>query len=335
MICKEIFGQHPHGTVERYILSNSQGMSVSVITYGAILQEMVSPSGQDVCLGYDTLEEYLSRRSFYGGIVGRCANRIAGASFLLDGRYIPLTVSQAPNHLHGGFEGFDCKLWQAVHSDDNSVTLYYRSPDGEEGYPGNLDTYVTYRLDEDNGLWIHYEATPDSDTIVNLTNHAFFNLTGSSILDHTLWINADHYTPLGGSYVPTGEITPVDDTAYDFRTAKTLSAALNQATSFLDRNLCLNGEGFRPVASLRGGNLVLEMSTDAPGMQLYCNVFSKPICGKSGKIYDGWCSVCLEAQAYPDAVHHPNFPSTIVKAGNTYSQTTLYRLSNEEIESRI
>ena len=330
MICKELFGQHPLGPVERYTLSNSRGMSVSIITYGAILQKMVSPSGHDVCLGYDSLEEYLSRRSFYGGIVGRCANRIAGAGFFLDGRYISLTASEEPNHLHGGFEGFDCKLWQAVHSDDNSVTLYYRSPDGEEGYPGNLDTYVTYRLDDNNGLWINYEATPDSDTVVNLTNHAFFNLTGGSILEHTLQINADYYTPLGGSYVPTGEITPVDNTAYDFRSPKCLDTAVAQAASFLDRNLCLNGEGFRPVATLCGGGLTLEMSTDTPGMQLFCNAFGKPIQGKSGKIYDGWCSVCLEAQAYPDAVHHPNFPSTIVKAGDTYYQTTLYRLLEVE-----
>lgn len=330
MVSKEIFGQCPQGTVDRYTLKNSCGMSASILTYGGILQKLCVPCQEglrDVCLGYDTLEEYLRRRSFFGSIVGRSANRIAGAGFLLDDTYIQLSVSQGEHHLHGGIEGFDCKLWQAVASDDQSVTLYYRSPDGEEGYPGNLDTYVTYALDENNGLWIHYEATPDATTIVNLTNHTYFNLTGGNVLEDTLQINADHYIPLGGSYVPTGEIASVMGTAYDFRTPKTLGKGMEQVETFLDRSLCPNGEGFRQVATLQGGDLVMDISTDTPGLQLYCNAFRKPLIGKYGKTYEGNCYVCLEAQAYPDAVHHPNFPTTIVEAENTYSQTTCYRFN--------
>jgi len=325
MIEKKLFGIYDKGEVYAYTLSNKTGLSATILTLGGILQKLVY-RGTDVTLGYDTLEEYLANSGHFGALIGRVANRIAGAQLPINGISYPLSVNRGQHQIHGGFEGFGKKLWNAaVENDKLKLTLF--SPHLEEGFPGNLQVTVTYSL-VGSGLCIDYRAISDQDTAVNMTNHAYFNLNGGgSVLEHTLQLNADAYTPTDKDGIPTGDILPVAGTALDFTNEKALGAEIaDTATGSYDNNYCLNGHGLRKVALLKGDTLSMEVETTTEGMQLYCSTFKNPRQGKDNAVYQGPCFVCLEAQGYPDAVHHPNFPSVLLAAKEEYRQTTIYRL---------
>ena len=325
MITKKLFGTYEKGDVYAYTLSNESGLSATVLTLGGIIQKLIY-NGIDVTLGYDTLEEYLENTGHFGALIGRVANRIANADLPLNGAVYPLSVNRGKHQIHGGFEGFGKKLWNAEVVDDKlKLTLF--SPHLEEGFPGNLQVEVSYSL-EGSSLRIDYKAKADMDTAVNMTNHAYFNLNGNGeVLDHTLWLNADHYTPTDAEGIPSGVIAPVAGTPLDFTTEKALGAELTQTDlGCYDHNFCLNGSGLRKAALVKGANLSMEVETTTEGMQIYCADFKAYRPGKNGAVYHGPCFVCLEAQGYPDAVHHPNFPSVLLPAGEEYRQTTIYRI---------
>lgn len=327
MVTKTTFGQCPQGTVYAYTLQNSSGMSVTVLTLGGIVQSIRVPTKEgvkDVCLGYRSTKDYLTHTAYFGALVGRNANRIANAQFPLNGEIIKLPANEGPNQLHGGPVGFDRRLWSAKPG-ENSVTLSLLSPDGEGGFPGNVQVQVTYSLDEAGALTINYSASTDADTVINMTNHTYFNLGGTgSVLDHTLWIDGAHYTVAGEGNIPTGEIRSVSGTPLDFTTPKTIGRDIEQIGLY-DHNFCLEQKGFRKVAQAENHLMTMEVETNTPGIQLYCANYTT---GHQGKdFYEGNCFFCLETQQYPDAVNHPNFPSPIIKAGETYAQTTIYRFT--------
>lgn len=328
MVTKEYFGSFADGTVYAYTLKNQAGMAVTLLTRGATVQKICVPvNGKtvDICLGFDTIEEYLADTCYLGVVVGRNCNRIGGSRFPLNGKTVVLPANEGENQLHGGPVGFNSRIW-AAKAGENSVTFTHHSPDGEGGYPGNVALSVTYTLDEDNGLRLDYTATPDQDTVVNLTNHTYFNLNGGgSVGEHILQLDADTYTPVNDQLIPTGEIAPVEGTAFDFRTPKALGQDMGKVGLY-DNNFCLKGTGLRKVATLQGKKLTMEVETTCPGMQVYSATFGAPKTGKGGAAYEGNCFVCLETQAYPDALNHPNFPSTLVPAGGLYHETTVYRV---------
>ena len=326
MIVKEYFGACAAGTVDAYTLKNSNGTYATILTLGGIIQKFVK-DGTDICLGYDTLEEYLAGRAYFGALIGRVGNRIGNSRFTLNGKEYQLAANNGKNNIHGGLEGFDKKIWKAD-VQDNALVLSYFSADGEEGFPGNLEVTVTYTLGEDDSLRIDYQAVPDQDTLVNMTNHSYFNLNGGgSILEHTLWLDSEGYTAPDSENIPTGEIAPLADTPMDFRAPKALGAdLLDMPEKCYDHNFCLNGSGLRKTAELKGAKMTMEMETTEAGVQIYCANLRKPMKAKYGQEYVDYCFVCLEAQGYPDAIHHENFPSVVVKAGETYRQTTIYRL---------
>lgn len=328
MIRKTEFGTCAQGTVHAYTLENSSGTSATVLTLGGILQAFTM-NGTDVVLGYDTLEEYLTNTGYFGALIGRVAGRIDGAELTINGVSYPLSANRGRNQIHGGFEGFDKKLWDAEVSGDKLILRLF-SPDGQEGFPGNLDVKVTYTLTQDNALVIDYTASADKDTAVNMTNHAYFNLNGTGdVLNHTLWLDADAYTPTNAEGIPSGEIAAVAGTALDFTAPETLGSRIANTTyGCYDDNFCLNGSGLRKVGQLTGTHLSMEVETTAEGMQIYCADFKAYRPGKSGAVYHGPCFVCMEAQGYPDAMHHPNFPSVLLPTGKEYRQTTVYRLVN-------
>lgn len=319
---------------EVFTIRNAAGMEADILAFGATLQRLRVPAGAgriDVVLGFDTEEEYRQHSAgCYGGLIGRHANRIEGASFTIDGTAYHLTPNcPVGNHIHGGLTGFHQKRWTAEPVGESTLRLRYFSPDGEEGYPGNLPVTVTYTITEDNGLRIDYEAAPDKDTVVNLTSHGYFNLNGGgSILDHTLRVDADAYAESDGG-MPTGKLLPVAGTCFDFRQEKPLGRdildPMLEGPGGYDHNFCLNGSGLRPVAELRGDRLAMTLETTYPGMQLYSAAFHTPTQGKDGAVYEGRCFVCMEAEYYPNAMRHGNFPSVVVRKGETYRETTIYR----------
>jgi aldose 1-epimerase len=342
---KKEFGKTADGTaVDLYVLTNAHGMQAKVTTYGAILTELHVPdkSGKldDVVLGFDNLESYLKGHPHFGATVGRVANRIAKGRFTLNGKEYKLAINNGPNSLHGGLIGFDKKVWQArtmQEPDSVAVTFTYRSPDGEEGYPGNLDTSVTYTLTNQNELRIDYTATTDKSTPVNLTNHSYFNLAGAAsgdILGHELTIMSDEYTPTDGTGIPTGEVKPVRGTPLDFTRPTPIGARIDQfpATKGYDHNFVLRGQPgtlrlAAVVRELRSGR-TMEMLTTEPCVQLYtANGLDGKLKGKGGAGYPKHGAFCLEAQHTPDSVNHPSFPSVILEPGQTYQQTTVYKFS--------
>jgi aldose 1-epimerase len=348
---KESFGKMPDGKeVEQYILTNKNGMQARVITYGALLTELRVPdrSGKlgNVVLGFDNLKQYLDVHPFFGATVGRVANRIAGGKFTLDDRDYKLFVNDKPNSLHGGKKGFDKVVWRAGEGrkDDNgvSVAFTYHSPDGEEGYPGNLRASVTYTLTNKNELRLDYVAKTDKATPVNLTNHSYFNLAGPAagdILNHKLMLAADRYTPVDATLIPTGEIKPVKGTPLDFTQPHRIGERIEQLRGKpggYDHNYVLNGEGKRLALAARvtepTSGRVLEMYTTEPGVQLYTgNFLDGKVKGQGGVVYKKHHAFCLEAQHFPDSVHHENFPSMILRPGQTYRQTTVYKFSTPGI----
>jgi len=315
-----------------YTLTNSLGFEVSITNYGGAITSLKTPDRHghfgDIVLGFESLDEYRCNPRYFGALIGRHANRIAGGRFSLDGVEYQLPCNNGGNHLHGGFRGFDKRDW-TVREDNNTLHLTYFSKDGEEGYPGNLTAFVDYVL-LDNELRIDYRATTDRDTIVNLTNHSYFNLRGEgTILDHELTLHADHFTPVSEDLIPTGEIKPVAGTPLDFRNGKAIGADLEAAGGY-DHNFVLNNwDGtLRSAARVYDATTgrILEILTTEPGMQFYSgNFLDGSFTGKYGFVYQKYTGLCLEPQHFPDAPNHPNFPSTILRPGEEYTQTSIYR----------
>ncbi|GAA4782154.1 galactose mutarotase [Olivibacter ginsenosidimutans] len=330
------------------ILKNSRGMQVALTNFGARIVSIIVPdkSGNptDVVLGFNTISQYLEADEIYHGTtVGRYANRIAGGSFSLNGKTYHIEPNNGSNALHGGKNGFHQHIWDRRLHNPTGVTFYYNSPDGEEGFPGNLNTSVDYFLTEDNELKIHYRATTDQDTIVNLTNHAYFNLNGEGageVLDHFIQINAETFLPINGQHVPTGEVATVENTPFDFRQSRLLSSTIHDQEQQL-----LHGEGgydhtfvlalqkrYEPVlvasAYATQSGIKLDVSTTEPGVQFYTgNALSGKDKGKSGNAYAKQHAFCFETQHFPNAPNQPEFPSTILKAGHTYRSQTIYRFN--------
>jgi len=338
---KSSFGKLPDGTAaELYMLTNGNGLVAKVTTYGTIITELQVPDRHgtmgDIVLGFDSLEQYLKSHPFFGCTVGRVANRIAKGRFTLDGRTYTLAVNNGPNHLHGGIKGFDKVVWNAEPQAGAVVKFTYTSPDGEEGYPGTLHVAVLMALTDENELRIDYRATTDKPTPVNLTNHSYFNLAGTGdVLSHELMIAADHFTPADDTNIPTGEIRPVKGSPMDFSTPMPIGsrfAQLDGEPVGYDRNYVLNGGGKSIALAARAydptSGRQLECYTTQPGVQLYtANYLDGSLTGKNGWVYKRHSGFCLETQHFPDSVNHPSFPSVILRPGETYAQTTVYRFT--------
>lgn len=350
MITQKHFGSTDGRDVSLYTLKNTDGFEATITNYGGAVVSLLVPdrngSFADVVLGFDTLAEYVQNPLYFGPLIGRYANRIARGKFSLDGVEYQLTQNDGVNHLHGGFRGFDKRVW-TVNDESSSVSpqlrLEYLSADGEEGYPGNLRAKVTYAL-IGNELRINYEATTDRATIVNLTNHSYFNLAGvGDILGHELTVNADAFTPVTEDLIPTGEVRAVANTVWDFRDGKAIGRDLAAAGGY-DHNFVLNdfvvnadanvsSDRDRPLRSVarlydpRSGR-VLEILTDQPGMQFYSgNFLDGSFSGKGGVVYQKYAALCLEPQHFPDSPNHPNFPNTVLRPGEVYRHASVYRFS--------
>ncbi len=339
MIFMTPFGRTKNAeAVECYTLQNKKGSRVSVLSRGATVQSILVPDRDgvltDVVLGYDTLREYEDDRdTYFGALVGRVANRIARGRFTLDGKDYVLAVNNGANHLHGGLSGFDQKVYRGVVNND-CLRFYGISPDGEEGYPGTLRYVVEYRLDEDNALHIRYHAETDAPTLVNLTNHSYFNLGGDA-MEHTLQIFADEMTENDAESISTGRILPVSETAFDFakpkRVGRDIDAKEQQVEygSGYDHNFIVRGVGLRPAAVLHSAatGITMTVETDRPGMQLYSANFLNVSHGKGGKAYPPRSALCFETQGFPDGVHHENFPTVVLRPGEVFESETIYRFS--------
>ncbi len=334
------FGKLASGAeVTLFTLTNANGLRASLMNYGATLVALEAPDRNgtltDVTLGFDTLEGYIKFNSpYFGCTVGRCANRIAGGCFHLNGKEYRLATNAGVSHLHGGLKGFDKGFWRAE-AEFPSVKFTYLSADGDEGYPGNLAVSVTYTLTENNELTIEYSATTDKLTPVNLTNHTYFNLAGSgNILGHELMIASTHYLPVNDALVPTGEIQPVKGTPMDFTTPTPIGKRIHQLKGEpigYDHTYALRNDGKIKLAARAfepQSGRVLEVHTTEPGVQLYTgNFLDGTISGKGGYAYQQHTGFCLETQHFPDSVNQPSFPSVILRPGRTYHQKTSYRLS--------
>ena len=353
---RERFGALDDGTViESVTLTNAHGVSARVITLGAALQSLFVPDrdgeADDVVLGYDTPAEYLAKPQYFGATVGRYANRIAQGRFTLDGREYALETNDGPNHLHGGTQGLDKRVWtiESVESgDEASVTLVYRSPDGEGGYPGTLNVTAIYTLSESNALSIAYRATTDRPTIVNVTNHSFFNLAGeraaTDAMDARLTLHASSYTPVDATLIPTGEIRPVAGTPFDFREPTAIGARIRDGRDEqirigrgYDHNFVVDGTPgtLRPVLRLEdpGSGRVMEMSATAPSVQFYSgNFLDGTVVGKSGRVYRQGDGLAFEPQVHPDSPNRPDFPSARLDPGQTYVNTMVLRFSTAAAE---
>jgi aldose 1-epimerase len=344
---KRSFGKTPDGTeVDLYVLTNSNGMTAKIMTYGATLTELQVPDRDgkfaDVVLGFDNLEGYLAGHPFFGSTVGRCANRIAKGRFTLDGKEYKLATNNGPNHLHGGTKGFDKVVWKAAVQRTEpgalAVKFDYLSKDGEEGYPGNLNAEVTYTLTDKNELRLEYKATTDKATPVNLTNHTYFNLAGQGsgdILGHVLKLEAVEYTPTDATLIPTGEIKPVKDTPLDFTTPTPIGkhiAEIKADPVGYDHNFVLGKGGRKPTQAARvvepKTGRVMEVMTTEPGVQFYTgNFLDGKNKGKGGAVYNKHAGFCLETQHFPDSVNHSNFPNVILKPGEKFESGTIYKFS--------
>jgi len=342
-VTSEPFGRTPDSReVTAYTLRNATGIAVQVLNYGGLITSLTVPDRSgvfaDIVLGYKVLDGYLNANPYFGALVGRCANRLAGGRFVLHGRKYQLAVNNGPNHLHGGPGGFDKVMWKVTPSRDTAAVALSRvSPDGEEGYPGNLSTTVTYTLTDANQLVLHYHATTDQATPVNLTQHTYFNLAGEGagdVLGHELTISADRYTPVNAAQIPTGELASVEGTPFDFRTPTLIGARIHDAHEQLlfgegyDQNFVLNatGAGLEPAARVIEpvSGRVLDVATTQPGMQFYSgNRLDGSIAGKRGHVYGRRSGFCLETQHFPDSPNHPQFPTVILEPDEEYSQTTV------------
>lgn len=347
---KAPFGKLADGTaVDIYTLANSKGFEARITNYGGIVVSLKTPDKagklDDVVLGFDKLDDYLKTHPFFGALAGRYANRIAKGQFKLGDKTYKLFVNNGPNSLHGGKVGFDKKLWTAKDvskADAAGLELNYLSKDGEEGYPGNLNVTVTYWVTNDNELKIDYLATTDKETVLNVTNHSYFNLAGAGngdILKHEVMINADNVTAVDETLIPTGEIKAVAGTPLDFTKPMAIGARIDDTKDQqmvygkgYDHNYVLNAKGDTVALAARvtepTTGRVLEVLTDQPGVQLYTgNFLDGTLTGKGGKVYPRRSGFCLETQHYPDSPNHPNFPTTVLKPGQQYKSTTVFKFS--------
>lgn len=326
-----------------YTFENKNGMVMEVTDFGATLFSLLVPDGKgnlvDVVLGYDDPQGYEGPSgTFFGATVGRNANRIGQAKFVINGKEYQFDKNDNGKHnLHSGFDFQSFRVWQVKSIGDNTITFGIHSPDGDQGYPGALDMDVTYTLTDENEIRIDYYGVPQADTIVNYTNHSYFNLNGhasGSIAKHMVWVDADYYTPADAESIPTGEIAPVEGTPMDFRVKKEVGRDINQDFEALnfgkgyDHNWCLNNAGkFAKVAEMTADvtGITMEVYTDLPGVQIYSANFVLEEPGKGGVVYNRRHGICFETQYYPDALNHANFPSTLCKAGQVYKTTTVYK----------
>ena len=344
-VSQKSFGQLPEGQeVTLYELRDKNGLYAGIIDYGAILVSLHVPDRKgkfaDVVLGFDNLDSYLKRNPLFGATVGRYANRIAHAGFTLDGTDYKLTANSGKNHIHGGRnKRFDKVMWKGqtfLNNEEAGVRLTYLSKDGDEGFPGNLNCIVTYTLTQNSELKISYEATTDKPTIVNLTNHSYFNLAGAGngdVLDHEIKINADYYTPSDKALIPTGEIHSVEGTPLDFTESKTIGARISELkqTKGYDHNYVLKNSGGSIVHAARvyepGSGRTMEVSTTEPGMQFYTANGMRGLTGKGGKAYSPYYGFCLETQHFPDSPNKPHFPSTVLRPGQQFNSMTVFAFS--------
>ncbi len=346
MIESKDFGKTADGaTVRIFTLRNRHGAFVKVTTYGAMFTELHMPDRNgrlgDVVLGFDSFEPYAKGHPFFGNTTGRYANRIAGARFSLDGVTYTLAANNGPNHLHGGLRALDKQNWEPEPVETPagpSLRLHHRSPDGAEGYPGTLDLTVTYTLTHDNELRIDYEATTDKPTVINLTNHAYFNLHGDGsgdVLGHVLRLHADRYTPADETLIPLGELRSVAGTPLDFRQPTPIGARWNQLPDSLkgyDHNFALNNwlpNKLTPCAELHDplSGRTMTVRTTEPGVQIYTAIHLREVTGKGGMAYHPASAVCLETQHFPDSPNKPQFPTTVLRPGQTFRSTTVYGFS--------
>ncbi len=335
-IIKNLFGKHEGKDIYRFTLLNDAGNSVSIINYGGIITSWVV-KGKDIVAGFDDLKNYIENDAYFGCITGRYANRIANGKFRINGTLFSLTCNNGNNHLHGGNRGFDKAIWDAeINGSENPVlSLHYLSKDGEEGYPGNLNVRVDYSYTDDNELIIGYFAETDKATPVNITNHCYFNLTGDlskTILEHSLQINADQYTPVNGNQIPTGELKLVDETAFDFKEPVIIACNNSKVDGGYDHNFVLNklNTGFSFAASLVApeNDLQLSVFTTEPGLQLYTgNLLDGSFKNRDGKPINQYAALCLETQHFPDSPNQTNFPSSILFPGKKYFSKTVYKIA--------
>ena len=319
-VTKSTFGEY-----ELYTIKNSSGAYVRIASLGAAVQSIVVPNRNgvptDVALGYDTPGEYLRNDGYFGAFVGRYANRISNASFVLNGREYKISANEGKNTLHGG-KGMSKRRFTEIETGENTLTFGISDPDGGDGFPGKVDVRVTYEFSENNELSISYEATSDADTYLNLTNHSYFNLSGrGDILDHELLINADGYLPVDEELIPTGEVRAVSGAEFDFRKMRRIE------NGFYDHCFVLNGS--EPCARLvsKESGIAMTLATDMPAVQFYAGGATGLRLGKGGAVYGKNSGLCLETQYYPDSPNHPEFPSALLRAGEKYYSKTSYKFS--------
>lgn len=336
------FGELNGKSVYEYALDNGNGLYVCILSYGGTIRKLVY-NGTDVVRGFDTFEDYLNNCDYYGALIGRNSNRIANSEFNLNGSPYKLNSNEGRNNLHGGLSGFDKKLWavEMTDSEEPTLVLSYVSPDGEEGFPGNVSVNVTYKLTKENALEIHYEGVSDKDTVLNMTNHSYFNLNGhaSGTVDgHRLTLHSDFYTPNNKECMPYGEVLSVDRTPFDFRDGAELGerfkAEHSQTAMFggFDHNFILNGMGYRLTAEAVGdkSGIKMQMYTDRVGVQLYTsnNADTERVC-KDGAVYGVHTAFCLETQDIPNNMSYPHYANSVLKKGEKYDTKTAYKFSME------
>jgi len=351
-ISSRLYGTTPEGiAVTEYTLSNNQCIEMKVINFGCIITSLKVPDRDghpdDIVLGFDSLDGYLASTHYCGCIAGRFANRIANGSFILDGQEYRLAKNLHPHHLHGGNKGFDKVVWSATEfeiDDGIGVEFQYLSPDGEEGFPGDMLITIRYILHHENKITFDYIAVTDQKTIINLTQHSYFNLNGGkgNILAHELMINADHFLPVDKTMIPTGEIKPVEGTPFDFTISKIISADINsddmqiQDAHGYDHNMVLAkiNDELSHAATLHdpASGRVLEVFTTEPGLQLYTgNFLDDKVNGKNDIVYGPFSGLCLETQHFPDSPHHPEFPSVVLNPGEEYRSRTVWKFSVRDV----
>ena len=339
----EVEGKH----TGLYVLKNKNNLEATVTNFGGRVVSLWVPDRNgtfaDVVLGHDSIQDYLNIEGNFGAIIGRYGNRIGNASFVLDGKEYLLPINDAPHCLHGGSDGFDRKVWDVVAYNDSSLRLGYVSADGEAGFPGNLMVEVCYTLTSDNALKITYDAVTDLPTVINLTNHSYFNLSGNpghDVLGHILEINSDTYLPVDSTLIPLGTIAPVKGTVLDFTTPEIIGSRINEPDEQLeyahgyDHNFILNTNGSIDIVACKVSDpesgRTMEVFTNEPGMQFYsCSHLDGSVSGKKGIKYGRSSALCLETQHYPDAPHHPEWPSVVLRPGEKYHSVCIYKFGVE------
>lgn len=343
-IKKEFFGKVGNKDVNLYTLTNDNGVEVKITNFGGIVTWLSTPDANgkndNIVLGFDDLADYQKEHPYFGAIIGRVGNRIANGKFSIEGQKYSLFINNGPNHLHGGKEGFDKKVWDATTNKTDefvSLKLHYLSPDMEEGYPGNLDVNVEYRLTFNNELTIEYLATTDKVTHVNLTQHNYYNLNGckKNVHEHVLQIDADKYTEVGDESIPTGRILEVENTPLDFRKPKRIGDDIDKVEGGFDHNFVLNGETgqLRKIAEVYDPETgrKMEVETTEPGVQLYTgNYLDGSLIGHGGIAYEKQFALCLETQHFPNSPNIPHFPTTLLQPENKYHHLTVYRFGIKE-----